>query len=96
MLEITACVLQPNCGEELLLKRLAHAAALHGVFTLKEEQNQSKDDLTGFRNSLFFFQTARLLATTSQRCVASVAHGTRRELQALASRLAKLNQIIQA
>lgn len=46
MLEITACVLQPNCGEELLLKRLAHAAALHGVFTLKEEQNQSTHDLT--------------------------------------------------
>lgn len=55
MLEITACVLQPNCGEELLLKRLAaHAAALHGVFTLKEEQNQSTDDLTGFRKKHFF------------------------------------------
>lgn len=56
MLEITACVLQPNCGEELLLKRLAHAAALHGVFTLKEEQNQSTDDLTGFRKDFFFFK----------------------------------------
>lgn len=55
MLEITACVLQPNCGEELLLKRLAHAAALHGVFTLKEEQNQSTDDLTGFRKDFYFF-----------------------------------------
>lgn len=55
MLEIAACVLQPNCGEELLLKRLALVAALLGVFTLKEEQNQSTGDLTGFRKEFIYF-----------------------------------------